>query len=127
MRKPAFCIFLWPLYSDIIFFIDHDCAGVSNKHCLLLFFIFKHLYIFLHANDLIYKNQSGFLPGHSTVYQLLDINHQICQSIDVKQHMCMIFCDISKAFNRVWHKGLLFKLRQNGITGDLLHWVSYVK
>ena len=36
----------------------------------------------------------------------------------------MIFCDISKAFDRVWHKGLLFKLRQNGITGDLLHWVS---
>ena len=27
MRKPAFCKFLWPLYSDIIFFIDHYCAG----------------------------------------------------------------------------------------------------
>ena len=45
MRKPAFCIFLWPLYSDIIFFIDHYCAGgggggLSNKHCLLPFFHF---------------------------------------------------------------------------------------
>ena len=39
MRKTAFCIFLWPLCSDIIFFIDHYCAGVSNKHCLLPFFI----------------------------------------------------------------------------------------
>ena len=40
MRKPAFCIFLWPLYSDIIFFIDHYCGGgVSNKRCLLPFFI----------------------------------------------------------------------------------------
>ena len=36
----------------------------------------------------------------------------------------MIFCDISKAFVRVWHKGLLFKLRQNGITRDLLRWIS---
>ena len=42
-------IFLWPLYSDIIFFIDHYCAGgggggggVSNKHCLLPFFSFAH-------------------------------------------------------------------------------------
>ena len=35
--------------------------------------IFKHMYNFLHINGLIYKNQSGFLPGHSTVYQLLDI------------------------------------------------------
>ena len=82
--------------------------------------IFKHMYNFLHVNDLIYKNQSGFLPEHSTVYQLLDIYHQICQNIDSKQHICMIFCDISKAFDRVWHNGLLFKLRQNGITGDLL-------
>ena len=45
MRKPGFCIFLWPLYSDIILFIDHYCAGGggggggSNKHCLLPFFI----------------------------------------------------------------------------------------
>ena len=38
MRKPVFCISLWPLCSDIIFFIDHYCAGVSNKHCLLPFF-----------------------------------------------------------------------------------------
>ena len=37
------CIFLWPLCSDIIFFIDHYCAGVSNKHCLLPFFIYINL------------------------------------------------------------------------------------
>ena len=36
----------------------------------------------------------------------------------------MIFCDISKAFDHVWHYGLLFKLRQNGIKGPLLSWIS---
>ena len=36
----------------------------------------------------------------------------------------MVFCDISKAFDRVWHKGLLFKLKQNGIEGDFLEWIS---
>ena len=36
----------------------------------------------------------------------------------------MVFCDISKAFDKVWHKGLLFKLRQNGIKGNLLAWIS---
>ena len=35
-----------------------------------------------------------------------------------------VFCDISKAFDRVWHKGLLFKLRQNGIEGNILNWLS---
>ena len=36
----------------------------------------------------------------------------------------MVFCDVSKAFDKVWHKGLIFKLRQYGIDGDLLNWIS---
>jgi hypothetical protein len=34
----------------------------------------------------------------------------------------VIFFDISKAFDRVWHRGLLFKLKKKGIVGDLLLW-----
>lgn len=86
--------------------------------------VFKHVYNFLHENNLIYKYQSGFLPGHSTTYQLVDIFHLICQSFEEKQTSCMIFRDISKALDRVWHNGLLFKLRQNGIKGPLLSWIS---
>lgn len=77
--------------------------------------LFKHIYNHLYINNLLYKYQSGFLPGHSTTLQLIDIYHHICQSFDEKQYSCMVYCDISKAFDRVWHSGLLFKLRQNGI------------
>ena len=35
-----------------------------------------------------------------------------------------MFLDVSKAFDRVWHKGLIFKLNQNGIDGELLEWIS---
>ena len=73
---------------------------------------------------MIYKYQSGFLPSHSTTFQLIDIYHHICQAIDSNQYSCMVFCDVSKAFDRVWHKGLIFKLRQYGIDGDLLNWIS---
>ena len=36
----------------------------------------------------------------------------------------MVYCDISKAFNRVLHRGLLFKLRENGVKGKILDWIS---
>jgi hypothetical protein len=35
-----------------------------------------------------------------------------------------VLCCISKAFDRVWHKGLLFKLQTYGISGDLLQWFT---
>ena len=82
------------------------------------------MYNHLYSNNLLYKYQSGFRPGHSTTFQLIDIFHHICQSFDEKQYSCMVFCDISKAFDKVWHRGLLFKLRQKGIKSRLLAWIS---
>ena len=81
--------------------------------------IFKHLYNHLYSNNLLYKYHSGFRPDHSTTCQLIDIFHHICQSFDAIQHSCMIVCDISKAFDKAWHRGLLFKLRQTWISNYL--------
>ncbi len=86
--------------------------------------VFKHMYNHLSMHNLIYKNQSGFIPGHSTVYQLIDIYNQICTAFDQRKSTCIIFCDISKAFDRVWHNGLFHKLQQNGFNGTLLRWIT---
>ena len=75
---------------------------------------------FLIENNLLNEYQSGFLSHHSTVFQLIDIFHNIYQAFDNNMLSCIVFCDVSKAFDRVWHKGLMFKLRQNGIGGKLL-------
>ena len=42
--------------------------------------------------------------------------------MDSGKEIRVVFCDISKAFDRVWHRGLLFKLKQSGISGNLLNW-----
>ena len=96
-------------------------SGVGK---LLERIVFKNIYNFLHENNLLYRLQSGFLPNHSTTFQLIDIYQHICQTFDNSQYSCMIFCDISKAFDRVWHKGLIFKLKQHGISGLLLDWIT---
>ena len=116
-----------PLYKKGASDLPSNYRPISLLSCigkLMERLVYKHIYNHLIVNNLIYKNQSGFLSGHSTVYQLIDIFHQICQSIDSKMYTCMIFCDISKAFDRVWHQGLLFKLKQSGIDGALLNWIE---
>ena len=45
-----------------------------------------------------------------------------------KEANCFVFCDFSKAFDKVWHRGLLHKMKAYGITGNLVDWFSsYLK
>ena len=36
-----------------------------------------------------------------------------------------VFLDISKAFDKVWHEIMIYKLKQNGISGKLLNIIKY--
>ena len=67
------------------------------------------------------KNQSGFRPGDSTINQLLSITTEIYEAFEDYDEVRAVFLDISKAFDKVWHEGLIYKLEQNGISGNLLN------
>ncbi len=86
--------------------------------------VFKHLYNYLQDHNLLTPLQSGFVSGDSTVNQLTYLYTVFSEAIDSGKEIRAIFCDISKAFDRVWHKGLLFKLQSSGISGHLLNWFS---
>ena len=60
------------------------------------------------------------LNGDSAVNQLLYITNEFGRALDEGKEVRVVFCDISKAFDRVWHKGLLHKLESIGIRGSLL-------
>ena len=84
--------------------------------------IFKYTYNYIMKYQLLSENQSGFQPRDSTVNQLVDIFNTISSNLDKGNDLRFVFCDISKAFDRVWHLGLLYKLRKFGIKGKLLEW-----
>ena len=83
--------------------------------------MFNEMFPFFIKNGLILQNQSGFRPGDSCVNQLLPISHEIYKSLDDGFDVRSVFLDISKAFDKVRHEGIMFKLKQNDISGELLN------
>ena len=100
-----------------------SCTGKVFERC-----IHRHILQYLTTNNILTDSQSGFLPGDSTVNQLLSIYNSLCENYDKSITSQSIYFDISKAFDRVWHRGLLLKLDAIGIRGRLLKWFeSYLK
>jgi methyl coenzyme M reductase subunit D len=64
----------------------------------------------LEDNKVIPNQQCGFRTGRSTSHQLIKVIKTAKENIKMKKSTGMIFLDVEKAFDRVWHNGLLFKM-----------------
>ncbi|KAL4142126.1 hypothetical protein QTP88_004643 [Uroleucon formosanum] len=65
----------------------------------------------LNATEAIPHCQFGFKPNHSTTQQLLRITEHIRNGFEKKEHTGAAFLDIANAFDKIWHDGLLYKLK----------------
>ena len=93
--------------------------GKSMERC-----VHKHIYNYVMDDNLITPFQSGFTCNDSTKNQLLCLCQLFCEAVDSGKEVRVVFCDISKAFDRVWHRGLLLKLSSVGIKVKMLQWFS---
>jgi hypothetical protein len=122
---------LWKRANVVALHKKLDRSSVSNYRPISLLSctskvmetcIFKYVFNYIRDNSLLTKLQSGFMPNDSTVNQLVHIYHMFTEALDKKKDVRVVFCDITKAFDRVWHDSLIFKLKKLGIKNDLLHW-----
>ena len=83
--------------------------------------MFDEIYQHLCENGLLVQWQSGFRPGDSTINQLLSITQNIYKAFEACPTLetGAVFLDFSKAFDRAWHKGLLFKRKFDGVNVNL--------
>ena len=82
--------------------------------------IYNEIYDFCLKNNILTYKNSGIKKRDSTINQLIHLTHLIHKVLDDEKQIAMVFLDISKAFDKVWHDGLLFKLDSIGIKGKLL-------
>ena len=83
-----------------------------------------HDRLYNHIDPHLPPHQSGFRKKDGTELQLLRLIHEVSENRDKGKTVAICFFDLSKAFDRVWHKGLLAKLQHAGVCEASLTWFT---
>ena len=68
------------------------------------------MYTYLEQNSMLSNHQYGFRRGLSTKLAIYDMREKILENLEKDFITCIIFCDLSKAFDTIHHDALLWKL-----------------
>ena len=98
----------------------HPVSPLQNSSKIFEGIIYDNMLKYFLDNNLIAPKQSGFRPGDPCISQLLSITHDIFTSFDNGLEVRGVFLDISKAFDKAWHDGPIYKLKQNEIKNKLV-------
>ena len=119
----------WEKGNNLPIFKRNDKQNIKNYRSVSLLptcskvfegIIYDIMLKYFLDNNLTSSKLSGFRPGDSCINKLLSVTHYIFTSFDDGLEVRVVFLEISKAFNNVWHDGLIYKLKQNGIKDKLL-------
>lgn len=86
--------------------------------------IIRTLTPYLMEKDVLPSTQHGFLPGRSTITNMTSCLSDWTAAFDRNQQTDVIYLDFEKAFDKVPHQMLLYKLNHYGIRGNLFKLIS---
>ena len=86
--------------------------------------IVNRLTWFLEKNNLLNIFQSGFRKNKNTLDQLLRLSDCLVKNLANKRYVLGVFIDFEKAYDMIWRKGVLFKIHNLGIGGNMFNWVN---
>ena len=75
-------------------------------------------------NELISKQQHGFVNSKACVTNLLESSDFLTNSLARKRWVDLLFLDFEKAFDKVPHRRLLQKIEAYGVSGRILRWIG---
>ena len=68
--------------------------------------VYKYAYNFIFEHSLLYAYHSGFIHGHSTVYQLLEMYHSVCKNLTNDCQLFQYFVTFQKLLTELGMRGL---------------------
>lgn len=72
----------------------------------------KRIQVYIKRFNVIPNHQFGFRKSHATIDQIHRITNEIEKVFERKEVCSTVFLDVAQAFDKVWHKGLIFKLNR---------------
>lgn len=93
-------------------------SSISKIYKVVLSKLQKHL------TDKIRPEQSAFRHEHSTTQQLVKLLYHTCNNLNSNIHTASVFLDVEKAFDWVWHDGLIYKMSTLNIPPWLIKTIS---
>ena len=100
--------------------ISLTCVACKVMETIIKWDTLDHLLL----NNLISKQQHGFVSRRSTCTQLLETINDWTAAVDNKKCIDVRYVDLKSAFDKESHEKLLYKLKSYGISGHLLSWFT---
>lgn len=82
----------------------------------------------MESNNNFNRNQTGFRKGRGTIDQIMRLADETHKALNNRQITLAVMIDLEKAFDLVWHEGLLSKARSLGLNGNIINFIeSFLK